>query len=273
MFIKATEADRAALLAYCGREPHANLFLIADIQNFGFGQPFQQVWKQLAADGGLVGVLLRYYENYLYYSHSEGPHVAEAGQQLAAQDAKLVSAKPALLGSIRPALHGRFEQHDRLLCTLERTDALLPDPEGLMEATVDDATELAAAYQQIEEFHSLYLGGVGTLAETIRNRIASGEGRHWFLRRKGRVACHANTTAETEKSGVVGGVFTLPAWRKQGLAAGIVSAACRSLLGRGKTPALFFDNPEAGRMYYKLGFVHTGAWGSLEQAAPNTETE
>lgn len=263
-FVPATEADRAALLAYCKQEPHANLFIIADILNFGFDKPFQTVWKQRDAAGALIGILLRYYENFLYYSHQCGPHVAEAGQQLVALNARLVSAKPALLDMIGPMLPAGLVRHDRLLCTLEKGDALLPAPSGLVEATPADAAELAAAYQHIEEFRSLYLGGADVLAETIRNRIASGEGRHWFVRRDGRVVCHANTTAETEASGVIGGVFTLPGWRQLGLATGLVSVACRSLLACAKTPALFFDNPEAGRMYYKLGFKQTGAWGSLQ---------
>jgi predicted GNAT family acetyltransferase len=264
VFIAASEADRAALLASCDREPAANLFMRADIMRFGFDRPFQRVWKQLDRDGACIGLALRYFDNYLYYTDHIGPHIAEAGVWFNAQNARLISAKPALLDRIAPEIEGDSKRHDMLLCVLQTGEKLLPAPEGLIEARVSDAQEIAEAYQYIPEFRGLYLGGAAALAETIANRITSGEGRHWFLRRAGQIVCHASTTAETEQSGVIGGVFTLAAWRGRGLASGVVSAACSSLLTRGKTPALFFDNPEAGRLYYKLGFTQTGAWGNLE---------
>ncbi|NLO84372.1 MAG: GNAT family N-acetyltransferase [Clostridiales bacterium] len=271
MFLKATENDRACVVEYCAAEPQANLFLLADVQNFGFDAQFQEVWMQKDAEQKLQGVLLRYYENYLYYAVNVGEHLAEVANELSARNAPLLSAKPVLLDGIAPHMQGAFERHDKMLLTLSGLDKLVADPAGLCKAVASDAPVIAAQYRKIAEFAALYPADSTVLEQTISNRIQSGEGEHWLVLRNGEIIAHANSTAETDQSGVVGGVFSLPECRRQGLAKGVVSAVCRSMLSRGKTPTLFFDNPSAGQMYYSLGFEQTGAWGSLEAASAKQE--
>lgn len=41
---KLSEADRAIVMTYIGEEPAINLFMIGDIEAFGFDQGFQEVW-------------------------------------------------------------------------------------------------------------------------------------------------------------------------------------------------------------------------------------
>lgn len=271
MFLKATENDRACIVAYCSAEPQANLFLLADVQNFGFDAQFQEIWMQKDAEQTLQGVLLRYYQNYLYYAKDTGDHLAEVAKELSRRNARLLSAKPMLLDGIAPHMQGAFERHDKVLLTLSGQDKLVADPAGLHKAVAADAPVIARQYGKIAEFAALYPSDSTVLEQTITSRIQSSEGEHWYVLRDGEIVAHANSTAETDQSGVVGGVFSLPECRRQGLAKGVVSAVCRSMLSRGKTPTLFFDNPSAGQMYYSLGFEQTGAWGSLEAVSPKQE--
>ncbi|CCP24134.1 GNAT family N-acetyltransferase [Mycoplasmopsis cynos] len=53
---------------------------------------------------------------------------------------------------------------------------------------------------------------------------------------------------------MIGGVFTLNEHRGKGYANDCVLSLCLKLLNQNITPVLFFDNPIAGKMYYKIGF-------------------
>lgn len=56
------------------------------------------------------------------------------------------------------------------------------------------------------------------------------------------------------------GVATHPAHRRKGLATQLLIRLCEDLLSEGKTPCLFYDNPEAGSIYRRLGFTDVGTW-------------
>ena len=44
MLIKANEEHRFKIMDYCKAEPSKNLFIMGDIENFGFNSDFQDVW-------------------------------------------------------------------------------------------------------------------------------------------------------------------------------------------------------------------------------------
>ncbi len=44
MIRKLNESDRQLILGYLSDEPAINLFMIGDIESFGFAEDFQEVW-------------------------------------------------------------------------------------------------------------------------------------------------------------------------------------------------------------------------------------
>lgn len=67
MLTKAAEQDRLALMEYCLVEPNINLFILGDIEHFGFDSSFQEVWFQTQA-GQICAVALRYHDSLIIYS-------------------------------------------------------------------------------------------------------------------------------------------------------------------------------------------------------------
>ncbi|WP_328585888.1 hypothetical protein [Rossellomorea aquimaris] len=53
------------------KEPAENLFIIGDIEAFGYEQDFQKIWGDFDEDGNLRGILLKYRENFIPYSPGE----------------------------------------------------------------------------------------------------------------------------------------------------------------------------------------------------------
>ncbi len=273
----ATEKDRKRILEYCMLEPSINLFIIGDILNFGFQQEFQEIWcvkpDEVGRDEELKGIALRYHENLLLYSQ-EGEMaellMRETMGLLEKRKIQFISGKSIIIDRIHSVLGDGFEKREMLFCERDLAIPLVQrESEGtdirVERATMEDIPEIVEAYGYITEFSSLYSAGTDVLANQIRNRISSGEGIHMIVRMDGRIVCHGNTAGETENRGMIGGILTLPEYRGRGLASRIIIALCKDLAGRGKGACLFFDNPDAGNIYYRLGFKDAGIWTILKK--------
>lgn len=259
MLLKATETDRAGILEYCMAEPNLNLFIIGDIENFGFESEFQDVWVQTREEK-TTGILLRYHDNFILYSKDLDMDVIEVAGMLETQSVKIISGKSDVIDRVFPYLKGAFEKREMYFCELRNPDRLQGVNAEIKIAKAEDAGKIAAVYGRIAEFAGLYSADKENLKRQIENRIQSKEGVHLFMEQEGAIICHGNTTAETSVSGMIGGILTVPEARNKGLASQMVSALCRSLFERGKSACLFYDNPEAGNIYHRLGFEIIGKW-------------
>jgi len=133
---------------------------------------------------------------------------------------------------------------------------LLPvAPDEVEWLTVENYREVLELHRAIEEFS---IGDVNE--EAFLRPIKDGSGRTCFIRRDGRPVSAASSAAETKSMAMVVGVGTLKEYRKRGYASLCVSALCRPLLEEEKAAYLFYDNPDAGRIYRRLGFREIGKW-------------
>ena len=57
MIKKLEEKDRAMVMEFLGEEPSINLFIIGDVEAFGFAADFQELWGQFAENGEIEAVL------------------------------------------------------------------------------------------------------------------------------------------------------------------------------------------------------------------------
>ena len=87
--------------------------------------------------------------------------------------------------------------------------------------------------------------------------------RLWLAEVSGHIRSTALTNAETAELAMIGGVYTPPAFRGQGLSQAVCSALCNDLLTDSKQPILYWDTPAAGAVYRKLGFASVGKWRSV----------
>lgn len=62
-----TTADHDICMALVQQQPAENLFIIGDIEAFGYDQPFQKIWGQFEGEE-LIAVLLKYESNYIPYA-------------------------------------------------------------------------------------------------------------------------------------------------------------------------------------------------------------
>jgi len=86
-------------------------------------------------------------------------------------------------------------------------------------------------------------------------------GMTWFIDVDGQMASTAATTAETTINAMVVAVATHPEYRHKGYASMILSEIMKIYIKeKKKNLCLFYNNPEAGKIYHRLGFKTIGSW-------------
>jgi len=102
----------------------------------------------------------------------------------------------------------------------------------------------------------LTVGKGGAVFESSNNR----EGSPIRLKLVSSVA----STAETSDTAIIVGLMTLPEYRGKGFGTLCLLRICQDLINNGKTVYLTYDNPNAGRIYRKIGFREIGMWWMAE---------
>ncbi len=254
------ENDRAEVLDFLSAEPSINLFIIGDIEAFGFQEDFQTLWGQYTEDGALEGVLLRYHESFITYFTDPKFDITEFANILFSHKGHIMlSGKESILKrftSVLPAHQFR----STYFCELISPDDLkhTEDISNIKIATEEDAERVYRLILQIEEFEAM------TSVERIRHKIKTGTGRIYYIENEeGLMVSVAQTTAENSKSAMIVGVATLPDYRCKGFMSGCMSKLCKDVMAEGKSLCLFYDNPKAGRIYHRLGFQNIDNWAMV----------
>lgn len=252
-----TEADREQTLKFLNKQPGLNLFQIGDIENFGFNSDVQTIWGSFDELGRLNGVLLRYRENFIpYFEDSEFD--LTAFKEIIRHDgrAKMISGEKAIADQFKDCFDQCIEQ-ETYFCELSDDSCLEEVSTEIKIATVEDAKRVFELIVTIEEFSRANF----TSPEKLQHTIENGSGRIYFIENEANeVVCNVQTTAENSTSAMVVAVATHRDYRRQGFMTQCLSKLCRDLLAENRTLCLFYDNPEAGAVYHKLGFKTIGKW-------------
>ena len=263
MIRKLVEADRAQTLAFLSVEPAINLFMIGDIEQDGFDKDFQEFWGDFNNLGELEGVLVRYNEFYIPYykvlDFNPLPFV-----EIIKSDLKHVgiSGKESILNLFKPYFN-TYHCKSTYFCELKTADKLKALSLPIKVAIPEDASRICELLNEIEEFSES-----PSKPESLERIIRSGAGRVYYTETEDGILKNVvQTTAENSMSAMIIGVATRKAYRHQGLMSGSLSKLCRDLIeNERKSLCLFYDNPEAGKIYHNLGFESIDKWTMLFKA-------
>lgn len=260
MIRKLTEIDRKQTLDFLSAEPAINLFMIGDIEQDGFDKEFQELWGDFNGSGELEGVLLRYNESYIPYYKSMVFDPMPFVEIIKADKKHMVlSGKESVLNVFQPYFND-YDCKSTYFCELKTTEQLKATNLPIKVATPKDASRICEFLNEIEEFsHST------ATPESLERVIRSGAGRVYYTETENGILKNVvQTSAENSMSAMIVGVATHKAYRKQGLMSESLSKLCRDLIeNEGKSLCLFYDNPEAGKIYHSLGFKSIDKWTML----------
>ena len=263
MIRKLTEKDRSSVLEYLYQDPDFNIFLIGDIEAFGFNRDFQKVFGEFDDQGKYLGVYIKYRNNALYYSHLT--RFNEAFLDIMLSDPfDFMSGKSDLMALIYPHLKG-FRHRTMFFCsadTMENEDPINEDSIRVV-STREECGKLYDLLANIEEFGTRKIERDIYIEDRM---IGLGMGVILYIDHQDTIISTAATTAETTKNAMVVAVATKEEYRKQGYGSTLVKALMELYINqKKKSLCLFYDNEEAGRIYKRLGFKDIGLWDMCDR--------
>lgn len=257
--IQLHEQDRARILEYVSLEPEVNLFFIGDVESFGvdceevgiYANEINGVWDSL---------VLRFLNDYVVYSRNSAYDASAVAAFLKNQTVDMISGKAELIGSLTSFFSERQLRPMTLTrCTAVKSDFSVPEGIEIRPLTADDAEILADLMLLIDEFKKSYADKDSSINK-LRSSLKSGSTACGAFK-NGMLVSSAQAGASNSKSAMVMGVATHPNARNKGYASAVISRLCRESFQRGKEYlCLFYDNPDAGRIYNRIGFEPIGQY-------------
>lgn len=257
------EKERDLVLRFLESEPSLNLFLIGDIYNNGMHTDFQELWGDFNELGELRAVLLRFYDSYIPYAPGDfdveglAAVISDQGiiQMLSGMDSVTKAFRPVLplnWSKIRQTYFAELVGSGKLEASSRKISL------EVKKMTVKDVPKIMTLTRDIQEFD------ISTNTEKMLTQsLQSGDSRGWWVASGDKAVAMVRTTAENPYSAMIVGVGTHQTYRGQGLASHLLNILCQELLDEGKRLCLFYDNPEAGTIYKRLGFRDIGMWNMI----------
>jgi uncharacterized protein len=258
MLRRLTSSDHEICFSLLKQQAAENLFIIGDIEAYGYDQDFQKLWGEFNENGELIAVLLKYEENYIPYSI--GPFNGQAFAEIMLSDPAFVmmSGIKHITEQIEPYLNRTLKRKRQLFyakCTKLNTMTDIVDTSNVQQAVPQDSEQLVGLLNSIPEFSDSTM-----TVERNRRALENGTSRSFFIEEDGKMVSTASTTAENSLSAMVVGVATLESYKKKGFATQCMVKLCQQLMKDEKELCLFYDNPEAGNIYKRIGFEDIGLW-------------
>lgn len=255
MILKLNISYKKELVEFLLEEKEINLFIIGDVENYGFNEGIVNYWAEFDKDGQIIAVLMKFYDDFIVYSRSEFD-VPGFSVIMKENNFKLLSGKKSVVEKFSNHI-GIKEKRHMHFAKLDKLDKLYNDT--LLNAVRPTKLE---NIQKVYELHTIINGKKDSKSlERLQNKFIDRAGRGYhIINDKDEIVCSAETTAENSYSAMIVAVCTNPFYRRHGYATAVLSKLCNCLLLEGKTLCLFYDNPAAGKIYKSLGFEDIGLW-------------
>lgn len=173
MMIRCSEKHRQECLDYLRQSPSLNLFLIGDIENYGFNQGFQTVF--IDKDEFVHGIYLVYYHNLVIASEENRVDSQFVERLVQEYEIQAIQGRKEVLDGL--ALDA-FSREECLFCEL---DALTAEPVSdpqIRQAQPQDAQRIKGLLEEVFQ--------TDNEAAMIAHRIETREGRHFLIERAAR---------------------------------------------------------------------------------------
>lgn len=255
MIRQLVEYDHERVMKLVGEKPAENLFIIGDIEAYGYFSDIQEVYGEFDGDV-LIAVLLNYDHNYILYS--DRAYDKEGFAEIINADEKLTGFS-GLKEIIEPMEHlikkPVKRKGDTYYAKCEVLEAKSEYEFDMRRTTVEDVPAHLELLKSIPEF-----ADSSNNEEQMKRNIENKVGRSYAIWAEERIVSVVSTTAENKQSAMIVGVGTATEYKRKGYASELMIKVCEELLEEGKIICLFYDNPEAGKIYQRLGFKEIGQW-------------
>lgn len=256
----ACEKDRDHILEYLHKDVNNCVYLYIDIVNYGVSSENMKVWIQ-EENADIVLVVMKYYDSFQIYSHVSDANMEEVAKILNENPVSMISGRKDLIEN----LHLLCPQYNAIygsVYLLDKYRNMERYAGEVTEATVDDTKEIAELICADKEIGTHYT--VDNLSKQLRDRISTGTGRSYIVRRDGKVVAHTATYAEANDIAVVGGTIVDPDYRDRILFSIISNEMLKKLSEKG-IRAYAFSFSDKMVKYHDRVHTKCGEYGKLEK--------
>ncbi|WBP83808.1 GNAT family N-acetyltransferase [Mycoplasmopsis edwardii] len=258
-FALAKESQKQKILDFLyKKDPIQYLFLISDIEQFGLQSEIHNTYV-LNAPHSFDAIVMSFYNNLLIFKKDE----VRISHDFLTNIIKEKSIKNVIYASNYYNEFKYFAKkndlnikvHKEFILSLNQKDFYSNNYLDNLKSTKiiqEDLQGIIDSRSKIKEFENLSAQALDI--NFLKDSFEKGYYKGFIIKDNNQVVSHASTSAKVDGVAMVGGVFTLDSHRQKGYAYDCVVNLCDNLLCDKITPVLFFDNPNAGKMYYKIGF-------------------
>lgn len=240
------------VIKYLNKEKEVNIFLLGDIERYGYDSFFFNIYGGIDDKGEIKGILLKCFEFIIFYAYDDFD-VDEFAQFINDSGCEEVCGKSEVLEMLEPKLNlMRYRKVN--IFKLVNIDLLPPYREDgikLKKIRFGNLNKVVKLYEEIDEFEN-------TTVDSIKSSLKTGRG--YCIEREGKVISMAKSTSENRNNAMIIGVGTHPKYRNRKFATKCIIKICNELLEENKVPCLFCDNEKASNIYRMLGFEKIGNW-------------
>ncbi|QIW62302.1 GNAT family N-acetyltransferase [Mycoplasmopsis gallinacea] len=255
--------EKQPLLDYLYQnDPVKNMFIIFDIQTFGLNE--EGFATYVTKNGNKFENVFYVYHNNLVIFHKNNNIDPESFFQILEKyQIKNIITASSDVQFFTNIIH-KFKRGTKLfqenIASLDVDyfyDKISLEDNPARIFAKEDIPSIIESRKQIKEFE-------GFASQNLDKNFLEGafdKDAYWgfVIEKDNKIASHASISAYTDKTVMIGGVFTLSEYRNQKLATKCLVKLCDYIIKqRGKIPVLFYENPIAGEVYQKLGFKVNG---------------
>lgn len=253
---EAGEQDK--LLNYLKKNIVDCIYLYVDISNHGISSDHITVWIE-EDHQAIQLIVMKYYDSFQIYSHNETSDLKNVLPLLQKYTVPMISAPPWMIKRLaEKCLLYRASYGEIFLMDTYRKIEPAFQIERAKETETEEIARLICKDQDIGGHYE-----VKNLAMQLTDRIRTGTGRSYIIRKSGEIIAHSAVYAETREIAVVGGTIISPCFRDSDYYFMLSNYMLQELLKEGKTVYTFSSSPQMIR-YHRMLHKPCGEYGKLE---------
>jgi uncharacterized protein len=256
--VKMDSTYQQEVVNFFGEDIKKYYFIISDLIRNNYSGEHFKVYGEFE-DNKLQSILLNSFGNVTYYSNTD--RSIEAYSDIMKElNTKKLSGPSKLVEKLIPFVD---VQSDGLsyMGFVEKVEAKRKYKD-LPIRFITTEEEIGMQYDLLMSAEE-YRGVLPDNRETYINeqkKSMNRNSRTAYLLVDGKMVSSCSTVAEHDKSAIVIGVVTNPAFRNKGYGSEVLIGLFESLLKEGRYPYLFYNNPAARRVYKKIGMEEVCEW-------------
>jgi predicted GNAT family acetyltransferase len=252
---KLTSENHEEVLAFLKKKPAENLFILWGIEADGYESDRQTFWGQWDQDGKLIGILYKFKNKYTPYWESEFCDIEKFAEVINQdENEKEVIGIESVTAALEKYLTRGYSKRNSYYYAKCEPVKKVQSSNKVRQLTEEEVPRLISLYQKVPEFKREYN------EESFKEQMNRGWSRIYVIEKDSEFISSASTVCETNYSAMVSGVCTLPSLIGGGLASICMEHLMEDVFKQNKILCLFYDNPEAGRIYKRLGFEDIEKW-------------